>query len=132
MSNKRGADSQRILESQERPPKRKTLSAYFGGGNVGKGVSSWLTSPVHVEDGDSSQVGDHVEEVQVVELKIISVEDELEHDSKLFPLSRDSQNDTIDLGEKTKSDAINNVCAQKGKKKWDKKKNGIYPEGIFN
>ena len=71
---------------------------------------------MHLEEGDLSQVGDHVEEVQVAELEIISVEDEIEHDIETGPLSRDSQNDTIYLGEKTKSDAINNVCAQKGKK----------------
>ena len=72
------------------PPKHRTLLAYFGVWNVGKGVSSQLTSPVLVEEGDSSQVGDHVEEVQVAKPNIISVEDKLEHDFEVVSLSRDS------------------------------------------
>lgn len=68
MSNRK--DSNRILEfreSRERPPKRRTLSTYFGDGNSGNLQDSQSTSPLHIEEGDSSQVGEYFEEVQVGE-----------------------------------------------------------------
>lgn len=96
MSNKRGnRGSSRIPKCQERPPlpKRRTIAAYFGGGNVGKLQYSQVRSPV--EKGDSSQVGpsDHIE-VLVGEPNI-SVEDKLEHNLEALPLSRESQNEII-------------------------------------
>lgn len=104
------------------------ISTYFGGGNVGNLQDSQVRSPVLIEKGDSSQVGDHIEEVQVGEPDT-SVEDELEHDLEALPLSRESQTDIIELdsapdqsGEKTKSDSINHVHAQKGKIKLESKK----------
>ena len=81
------------------------------------------------EKGDSSQVGplDHIE-VQVGEPDI-SVEDELEQDLEALPLSRESQTEIIELEsvpnqsvEKTKIDSINQVHAQKGKRKLESKK----------
>ena len=45
----------------------------------------------------------------------ILAEDELEHDFEAVPLSTESHIVIIDLGEKTKSDTINDVCAHKGK-----------------
>lgn len=125
MSNKRGnRGSGRIPECQERPPlpKRRTIAAYFGGGNVDKLQDSQVRSLV--EKGDSSQVGpsDHIE-VQIGEPDI-SVEDELEQDLEALPLSRESQTKIIELesvpdqsGEKTKTDSINHAHAQKGKRK---------------
>ena len=74
-----------------------------------------------IEKGDSSQVGDHIEEVQVGELDI-SVKDKLEHDLEALSLSRESQIEIIELesvpnqsGEKSKTDYINRVHVQKGK-----------------
>ena len=130
MSNKRGnRGSSSILECQERPPlpKHRTIAAYFGGGNVDKLQDSQVRSPV--EKGDSSQVGpsDHIE-VQVGEPDI-SVEDKLEHDLEALPLSRESQTKIIELesisdqsAEKTKTDSINRIHAQKGKRKLESKK----------
>ena len=133
MSNKRGnRGSGRILKSQERPPlpKCRTRLAYFGGGNFSNLQDSQVRSPMLIEKGDSSQVGhsNHIEEVQVGEFDI-SIEDELEHDLEALPLSKESQIDIIELesvldhsGEKTKSDSINHVHTQKGKKKLESKK----------
>jgi hypothetical protein len=64
---------------------------------------------VHVEEGDSSQVGEHFEETQVGEPDI-KVDDQLEDNFEVVPMSRELQNDIIDLGEKRKSDAINDIC----------------------
>ena len=111
MSNKRGnRGSGSIHESQERPPLQKcrTISTYFYGGNIGNLQDSQVRSPVLIEKGDSSQVGDHIEEVQVGEPGI-SVEDKLEHDLKALPLSRESQIDTIDL------ESINDQSVRKPK-----------------
>lgn len=108
MSNKKGFS--RILEfreSQERPPKWKTLSAYFGDENSGNLQDLQPTSLVHIEEGDSSQVGEYFEEVQVGEPDIL-VDNKLEDDFEVVPLSRESQNDIIDLGEK-RSDAKNDI-----------------------
>ena len=69
MSNKRGnRGSGRIPKSEERPPfpKCRTIATYFGGGNVGNLQDSQVRSPVLIEKGDSSQVGDHIEDVQVI------------------------------------------------------------------
>ena len=75
-----------------------------------------------IEKGDSSKVGpsDSIE-VQVGEPDI-SIEDELEQDLEELPLTRESQNDIIELEsvpnqsvEKTKIDSINQVQAKKGK-----------------
>ena len=127
MSNKRG----RIPKIQERPPlpKHRTIATYFGGGNVGNLQDSQVRSLVLIKKGDSSQVGpsDRIE-VQVGEPNI-SVEDELEHNLEALPLSRESQTEIIELesvpnqlGEKTKTDSINRVHAQKGKRKLESKK----------
>lgn len=71
---------------------------------------------MHVEEGDSSQVGEHFEETQVGEPDI-KVDDQLEDNFEVVPMSRELQNDIIDLVEKRKSDTINDVCTQKGKTK---------------
>lgn len=88
---------------------------------------------MHIEKGDSSQVGDHFENVQLGESNIL-IEDKLEDDFEVVPLSRESKNDIIGLGEKIKSDAINDVYAQKGKKIGIKKivLDEICPTRIFN
>ena len=81
-----------------------------------------------VEKGYSSQVRDNIEEVQVGEGDI-SIEEKLEHDLEVLPMSRESKIDIIDLelvndqsGEKTKIDSINRVHAQKRKRKLESKK----------